>query len=120
MFTTSPFIPPPSFLFLFPIISTHLIKSTSACLLAQQVLGNALTFHDALKNLRNCRHAWATEAIERMKKGNADPLALKVVFEQIMRAREMDFDDCLRMEFAATCSLAQKLDYRGIREPLTH
>ncbi len=83
------------------------------------MLGSALTFNDALKNLHNCRHAWATEAIQRMKKGNADPLALKVIFEQIMRAREMDFDDCLRMEFAATCSLTQKLDYRGTRESLT-
>ncbi len=78
------------------------------------MLGNALTFEDAISNLRKCPYDWATETIQRMKKGNADPLALKVIFEQIMKAKEMDFEDCLRMEFAASCALAQKLDYRGI------
>ncbi len=83
------------------------------------MLGNSLEFEDALNNLSNCQHAWAIEATQRIKNGNVDPLALKVVFEQIMRAKEMDFEDCLRMEFAGTCSLAHKLDYRGIRESLT-
>ena len=69
---------------------------------------------EIVRELSGNEGEWARRALAAMKR-NA-PTSLKVTFEQLRRGAELDFGDCMRMEYRLACHMATAHDFaEGIR-----
>jgi len=67
--------------------------------------------------LENEGSDWAAKTLASLK--TMSPTSLKVTFEQLRRGAELEFDDCMRLEFRMTQAVMHGHDfYEGIRSVL--
>lgn len=77
-----------------------------------------LTVEDIFEHLSEIDHDWARETHAVLKK--MSPISLKVITEQLNRGGNLEFDDCLIMEYRIVCAIsAYDSDfYEGVRAVL--
>lgn len=75
---------------------------------------SASSVEEVLERLDAEASAWATETIKTIR--SKSPTATKLAFRQIREGRNLDFDDCMRMEFRMVNRVVAGKDfYEGVR-----
>ena len=76
------------------------------------------TVEDIFEHLSDIDHDWAKQTLAVLKK--MSPMSLKVITEQLSRAKELEFDDCMLMEYRIACALSSYDSdfYEGVRAVL--
>ena len=75
------------------------------------------TIEDVFSALDQHRVPWAQQTAELL--ATRSPLSLKVVMEQLHRGAQLDFDDCMRMEYRIANRFLQTPEfYEGVRAAL--
>ena len=79
---------------------------------------NENTVEDIFDHLSIIDHVWAKETLAVLQK--MSPISLKVISEQLSQGVNLDFDDCMRMEYRIVCAISSYDSdfYEGVRAVL--
>ncbi|EKD75474.1 MAG: hypothetical protein ACD_44C00118G0001 [uncultured bacterium] len=92
----------------------HEEKLTDFPLEAIQRCFNASSVEEIFENLKTENTVWAKVTLKNLEKSS--PLSLKTTFEQLQKAKNLDFSNCLKMESTLTKNFLKDPNfYEGIR-----
>jgi enoyl-CoA hydratase/carnithine racemase len=76
------------------------------------------TIEDIIDHLNDIDHDWAKQTNAVLKK--LSPISLKVIVEQLSRGKNLDFDQCIIMEFRIVSAISSYASdfYEGVRAVL--